>query len=67
MAYFNKKYRHRKFQKLAQNRTVHRGAIYTFPVQWIHLFGSNKSTGLKTGKSHLCAVQRGAFCQFPFR
>ena len=37
-------------------RTVHRGAFCQFSFRWIHYYGSNKSTGLETGKSHICAV-----------
>ena len=29
-----------------------------FALQWIHYYGSNKSTGLETGKLHLCGVVR---------
>ena len=31
---------------------MHRGAFCQFSFQWIHYYGSNKSTGLETGKSH---------------
>ena len=37
-------------------RPVHRGAFCQFPFRWIYYYGSNKSTGKKTGKTHLCAV-----------
>ena len=36
---------------------MHKGAFYPFSFRWIHYYGSNKSTGLETGKSHLCALQ----------
>ena len=29
-----------------------------FPFPWIYYFGSNKSTGKETGKTHLCAVRK---------
>ena len=35
---------------------VHRGAFYQFPFRWIYYYGSNKSTGKETGKTHLCAL-----------
>ena len=35
---------------------VHRGAFCQFPFWWIYYHGGNKSTGLESGKSHLCAV-----------
>jgi hypothetical protein len=35
---------------------VHRGAIYQFLFRWIYYCHSTKSTGKKTGKTHLCAV-----------
>ena len=38
-------------------RTVHRGAFCQYTFRWIYYYGSNKSTGKETGKSHLCAVQ----------
>ena len=37
----------------------------SFPVDL--LLGSNKSAGKETGKTHLNALHRGAFCQLPFR
>ena len=33
-----------------------RGAFCQFPFRWIYYYGSNKSTGKETGKTHLCAV-----------
>ena len=42
---------------------MHRGAFCQFTFQWIHYYDSNKSNGLETGKSHLCAV--GRICLFP--
>ena len=33
----------------------HRRAFCQFPFQWIYYYGSNKSTGKETGKTHLCA------------
>ena len=41
------------------SRPVHRGAFCQFPFRWIYYYGSNKSTGKETGKTHLCAV----YCQ----
>ena len=35
--------------------TWHRDAFCQFSFRWIHYYGSNKSTGLETCKSHLCA------------
>ena len=32
---------------------VHKGAFCPFSFRWIHYYGSNKSTGLENGKSHL--------------
>ena len=37
-------------------KTRHRRAFCQFPFQWIYYYGSNKSTGKETGKTHLCAV-----------
>ena len=34
---------------------LHRGAFCQFPFRWIYYYSSNKSTGKKTGKTHLCA------------
>ena len=34
----------------------HRGAFCQFPFRWIHYYGSNKSSGKETGKTHLCAL-----------
>ena len=36
---------------------VYRGAFCGFPFWWIYYCHSVKSTGKKTGKTHLCAVQ----------
>ena len=36
--------------------TVHRGAFCQFPFRWVYYYGSNKSTGKETDKTHLCAV-----------
>ena len=36
--------------------TMHRGAFCQFPFRWIYYYGSNKSTGKETGKTHLCAL-----------
>ena len=38
--------------------TVHRGAFFQFPFRWIYYYGSNKSTGKESGKTHLCALCR---------
>ena len=35
---------------------VHRGAFCQFPFRLIYYYGSNKSTGKETVKSHLCAL-----------
>ena len=35
---------------------AHRGVFCQFPFRWIYYYGSNKSTGKETGKTHLCAV-----------
>ena len=34
----------------------HRGAFCKFPFRCIYYYGSNKSTGKETGKTHFCAV-----------
>ena len=44
------------YRKVASSRPVHRGAFCQFPFRWIYYYGSIKSTGKKTGKTHLCAV-----------
>ena len=36
--------------------TLHRGAFCQFPFRWIYYYGSNKTTGKETGKTHLCAL-----------
>jgi hypothetical protein len=36
--------------------TVHRCAFYQIPLRWIYYYGSNKTIGKETGKTHLCAV-----------
>ena len=36
--------------------TLHRGALCQFPFRWVYYYGSNKSTGKETVKTHLCAV-----------
>ena len=36
--------------------TLHRGAFCHFPFRWIYYYESNKSTGEKTGQTHLCAL-----------
>ena len=33
---------------------LHRGAFCQFPFRCIYYYGSNKSTGKETGKTHLC-------------
>ena len=35
---------------------LQRGAFCQFPFRWIYYCGSNKSTGKKSGKMHLCAL-----------
>ena len=37
-------------------RLCHRGAFCQFPFRLIYYYGSNKSTGKKTGRTHLCAL-----------
>ena len=37
---------------------LHRRAFCQFPFRWIYYFHSNKSTGIETGKTHLCALWR---------
>ena len=37
-------------------RKVHRGAFFQFPFRWFYSYGSNKSTGKETGKTHICAL-----------
>ena len=39
--------------------TLHRGAFCQFLFQWIYYYGSNKSNGKETGKTHLCEVWCG--------
>ena len=39
-----------------QIQAVHRGAFCQLPFWWIYYYGSNKSTGKETFKTHLCAV-----------
>jgi hypothetical protein len=36
-----------------QGLGLHKGTIWQFPVQWIYYCHSHKSTGKKTGKTHL--------------
>ena len=33
---------------------LHKGAFCQFPFRWIYYYGSNKSIGKGTGKTHLC-------------
>ena len=42
------------------SKPVHRGAVCKLSVRWIYYCGMNKSTGLKTSKSHLCAVPKSS-------
>ena len=35
---------------------MHRGTFCQFPFRWIYYYGSNKSTGKETDKTHLCAL-----------
>ena len=37
--------------------TVYKGAFCKIPFRWIYYYGSNKSTGKETGKTHLCTVE----------
>ena len=37
-------------------KTARRGAFCQFLVRWIYYYGSNKSTGKETRKTHLCAL-----------
>ena len=49
----------RKLQPLIctiTKQALHRGAFCQFPFRWIYFYGSNKSTGKETGKTHLCAM-----------
>ena len=38
------------------NQPLHRGAICQFTFPWIYYYGSNKSTGKETGKTHKMLV-----------
>ena len=44
---------------------LHRGAFCKFLFRWIYYYGSNKSTGNETGKTHLCALVRGKGGSWP--
>ena len=46
--------KHRKFT--VQVNPVHRGVICQFLFWWIYYCHGSKSTGKKTGKTHLCAT-----------
>ena len=35
---------------------LQRGALCQFPFRWIYYYGSNKSTGKETAKTHICAL-----------
>ena len=48
------------FDRFLVLHTVHTGVIYQFFVRWILYCHCDKSTGRKTGKSHLCAVHTTA-------
>ena len=37
-------------------KRLHRGAFCQFLFLWIYYYGSNESTGKKTGKTHLCGL-----------
>ena len=39
----------------SHNNTAQR-CVLQFPFRWIYYYGSNKSTGKETGKTHLCAL-----------
>merc|ERR1712051_1030782 len=41
---------------LCNPHTLHRGAICQFTFPWIYYYGSNKSTGKETGKTHKMLV-----------
>ena len=43
---------------------LHRGAFCQFRFRWIYYYGSNKSTGEETGKTHLCALVEQALLMF---
>jgi hypothetical protein len=45
---------HFKYYRVSE--PLHRDAFCQFTFRWIHYYDSNKSTGLETGKSHLCAL-----------
>ena len=36
--------------------TLHRGVFCQFPFRWIYYYGSYKSTGKESGKTHICAL-----------
>ena len=40
---------------LVECATVQTGAFCQFPFRWIYYYGSSKSTGKETGKTHLYA------------
>ena len=42
------------------SKPVPRSAVWKFSVRWIYYSGIDKSTGLKTSKSHLCAVPKSS-------
>ena len=50
--YFRKTCFH--FRKLCL--PLHRGAFCQFLLRWIYYYGTNKSTGKETDKTHLCAL-----------
>ena len=43
---------------IQRHHIMHRGAICQFLFRWIYYCHSSKSTGKKTGKTHLCALVR---------
>ena len=46
----------RCFWSFLFDTALYRGAFCQFPFRWIYCYGSNKSTGKETGKTHLCAL-----------
>ena len=43
-------------KKSSPYQALHRGPFCKFPFRLIYYYGSNKSTGKDTGKTHLCAL-----------
>ena len=45
--------------------TQYGGAFCQLPFRWISYYGSSKSTGKETGKTHLCVVEEGRGWRLP--